>query len=177
MAIAVLGLLTVAQSNAAQAAMSLQSFSLTDTFTNLPTASPSSATYDSTSPQFTVQAFDANLGTLTSTTVVWATTATFTGIPGTAGSSGFAGFSAGGNTYIDTISYGSGYGVTFSVNLASTGVTDQLLSSNADITYDSSILAAFIGPSSYIISYKNSGQPGNSPPLSITATSSPAAPP
>ena len=78
MAIAVLGLLTVTQSNAAQAAMSLQSFSLTDTFTNFPAASPSSATYDSTSPRLTVQAFEANLGTLTSTTVVWATTATFT---------------------------------------------------------------------------------------------------
>lgn len=167
---AALGLLTVTQANPAQAVTSLQSFSLTDTFTNFPAESSTTAQKAFVVPQFTVQPFDINLGTLTSTTVVWATTASFSGTPGSALSSGSVSLNVGGSVYVNTTSYGGNGGGTcnggvapFSVNLASVGVTTQFLSSNAGYTYNSNILAAFIGPSPYTIQWLNIGGLNNSP--------------
>jgi hypothetical protein len=131
-ALGALGLLTMTQANPAQAVTLLQPFTTTDTFTSFPAASSVQATYYPPLPQFTVQPFNTALGTLTSTTIIWATTTSFSGTVGSASGNGSASFSLGGSYYVDGASYfgngngGGGGGIpgdTFSVNIASYGNT------------------------------------------------------
>ncbi len=172
LALGAMGLLTMTQANPAQAVTLLQPFTTTDTFTNFPTASSVEATYYPPLPQFTVQPFNTALGTLTSTTIIWATTASFSGTVGSAPGNGNASFSLGGSYSVDGASYagnGSGNsgggspGNTFSFNVASYGNTYQFLTSNAGVTYPPAILADFIGANPYSISQENTSNPGNSP--------------
>lgn len=172
LAIAALGLLTVAASNPAQAITSVQTFTTTDTLTSFAPASATQQTYYSPFPTFSVQPFNASLGTLTKTTIVWATTAAFNGTIGSAAGNGSASFSFGGTYYVDGVSYagnGSGNGGggnpsdTFSVSIASYGDTEEFLTSNAGVTYDPNILADFIGALAFPITYENTSNPGNSP--------------
>ncbi len=165
-ALGALCLLTVTQSNPAKAATSLQSFSLTDTFTAFPAASATGAVQDFIIPQFTVLPFDTNLGTLTSTTVVWATTASFSGTTGSADPQGLVQLDFAGNTSVNTTSYsgfsggngtGAGSNLPISVNLASFGITNIFLPATADAT----IQAAFIGPNPYTIEWSNNGSSPN----------------
>jgi hypothetical protein len=173
-AIGALGLLTVAVSQPAWAVTSVQPFTTTDTFTITSPASPVQATYYSPLPQFTVLPFNTALGTLTSTTIAWATTASFSGTVGAAEGGGGAGFSFGGSYFVDGAPYagnGSGggdggtTGSTLSINIASYGSTYQFLSSDAGIYYDPNILAAFIGLNPYPITYS---QGGNNSPYSFS---------
>jgi len=105
LALGAMGLLTMTQANPAQAVTLLQPFTTTDTFTNFPTASSVEATYYPPLPQFTVQPFNTALGTLTSTTIVWATTASFSGTVGAASTGGSSGFNFGGGYAINGTSY------------------------------------------------------------------------
>jgi len=171
-AIGALGLLTVTVSNRAQAATSLQTFTTTDTFTAFPTASASSATYYSPLPQFTVQPFNAHLGTLTSTLVTWSTTASFTGTVGSASGGGSASFSFGGQYEVDGIAYagngtgngnGTSAGNTFSVNVGPYGNSNLFPTTNAGVTYNPLILADFQGANPFSIAHLNSTNPGNTP--------------
>jgi len=164
-AISALGLLTVAASHPAWAVTSVQPFTTTDTFTNFPAASSVSATYRPHLPQFTVQPFNAALGTLTSTTIVWGTTASFSGTVGAASASGNSSLSAGGSYAVDGVQYGGGgggnggggnTGDTFSFNIASFGDTRQFLTSGAGVSYDPLILADFIGANPYSIVFEDS---------------------
>lgn len=172
LAIAALGLLTVAASNPAQAVTSVQTFSASDSFSSFNPASSSQQTYYSPVPSFSVQPFNASLGTLTKTTIVWATTAAFNGTVGSAAATGSASFSFGGSYYVDGVSYagnGTGNGSggnpsdTFSVSIASYGDTEEFLSSNAGVTYDPNILADFTGALAFPITYENTSNPSNSP--------------
>lgn len=170
-AISALGLLTVTASHPAWAVTSVQPFTTTDTFTSFPAASSVQATYYSPFPQFTVQPFNTALGTLTSTTIVWASTASFSGTVGAAPGTGGTSFSFGGSYFVDGATYGGNgtddrgggnSGETFSVNIASYGNTDLFPTSNAGVTYNPAILADFIGTNPYPISYLGSN-PGSSP--------------
>jgi ABC-type sugar transport system permease subunit len=173
-ALGAMGLLTMTQANPAQAVTLLQTqtFTQADTFTNFPTASAIQATYNSILPQFTVQPFNAGLGTLTSTGIVWETIASFTGTSGTADASGSASFSLSGGYYVNNISYsgnggGNGNGApsgnTFSVNVSPITKDTQFLTSQAGVTYDPAILTSFLGGFPYTITYGNGGSPFTSP--------------
>ena len=144
----------------AQAATAVQSFTLTDTFSSFPTASSTQATQVFATPLFTVQPFNANLGTLTNTVVVWSTSASFTGAAASGG--GTAALSVSGSTFINTNVYGgngNGNGAsspdtnTFSVNLAPVGIATTFLPGSGNPAFQ----AAFTGPSPYTIKWFNSG--------------------
>lgn len=164
-AIGALGLLTVAQSNPALAATSLQTFSSTDTFTAFSPASASTATYNSVLPQFTVQPFDSGLGTLSSTGIIWNTVVSFTGTSGTAAGTGEVTINVGsGNQYyINSIAYaGAGggggnvaaSGTTFSVNSSPSPITTTTTQfPNPASSYNPAILADFLGSTPYTITY------------------------
>jgi len=160
-ALGAMGLLTVTQANPAHAVSVLQSFSLTDTFTNFPTANNNLTTYYFPFPEFTVQPFDATLGTLTSTEIIWQTTAFFNGFTGNATGSGSATFQNSGLTLVNAISYG-GYGSgggggaapLSALNvIASQGGNTRLFTS----TSNPAILAAFLGTNPFTIAFKSSG--------------------
>lgn len=162
-AISALGLLTVAQSNPAYAATSLQTFNSTDTFTAFSPASAASATYNSVLPQFTVQPFDSGLGTLSSTGIIWNTVVSFTGTSGTAAENGQVTINVGGQYYVNSNSYaGAGggggnvaaSGTTFSVNsLPSPITTTTTQFPNPASGYNPAILADFLGSTPYTITY------------------------
>lgn len=157
-AIGALGLLTVAQSNPAHAATSLQTFNSTDTFTAFSPASASSATYNSVLPQFTVQPFDSGIGTLSSTGIIWNTVVSFTGTSGTADGSGTVSILVGGQYYVDSIAYsglgggggnGAASGTTFSANPSS--ITRDTQFSNPASGYNPAILPYFLGSTPFTI--------------------------
>jgi hypothetical protein len=172
LAISALGLLTVAASSPAQAITSIQTFTTTDTFSSFSPASATQATYWSPVASFTVQPFNAALGTFTSATVVWSTTAAFTGTVGTESGTGNASFSFSGTYDVDGAPYfgnGSGNGNvgnpgdTFSTSVASFGSSRLFLASDAGVNYDPNILADFIGANAYPIAYSNAANPSSSP--------------
>jgi hypothetical protein len=143
----------------AQAATAVQSFTLTDTFSSFPAASSIEARQVFATPLFTVQPFNANLGTLTNTVVVWSTSASFTGASASGG--GTANLGVSGSTFINTNSYsgnGNGNGTfspgtsPFSVNLAPVGVTTAFLPGSGNPAFQ----AAFTGPSPYTIKWFDS---------------------
>jgi hypothetical protein len=167
-AIGALGLLTVAQSNPALAATSLQTFSSTDTFTAFSPASASTATYNSVLPQFTVQPFDSGLGTLSSTGIIWNTVVSFTGTIGTAGVGGNVSIGLSGQYYINSNSYaGAGgggrnsaaSGTTFSANSSPSPITKNTQFSNPASGYNPAILAVFLGSTPYTITYASLDSP------------------
>ena len=167
-----LGLITVATASPAQAITAIQNFSTTDTFTSFSPANASATRYFSPLPQFTVQPFNTALGTLTSTTIVWETTASFSGTVGTAAETGSGSFSFGGSYFVGNQSYsgngsgngnGGNSGETISTSITPYGDTELFLTSNAGVTYDPSILAAFLGANPFPISYSNSSNQDSSP--------------
>jgi hypothetical protein len=173
-----LGLLTMAASNPVEATTIIQNFTTTDTFTSFSPAIASTTTYFSPFPQFTVQPFDTALGTLTSTRIVWATTASFTGTIGEAAGGGSASFGLGGTYFIESAAYnGNGSssgngglsGDIFSTTIPSFGVNNLFLTSEAGVTYNPALLTLFIGGSPFSIAYINSSNQDISPyPFSFT---------
>lgn len=164
-AIGALGLLTVAQSNPAHAATSLQTFNSTDTFTAFSPASASTATYRSVLPQFTVQPFDSGLGTLSSTGIIWNTVVSFTGTIGTAGVGGNVSIGLSGQYYINSNSYagagggggnGGPNGTTISANSSPSPVTNNTQFPIPVSGYNPAFLALFLGSSPYTITYGGS---------------------
>lgn len=167
----VLGLLTMAISNPVQAFTLIQNFTTTDTFNSF-LESESSTAYFSPFPEFTVLPFDTSLGTLTNTTIAWATTASFTGTIGQAAPSGSASFSFGGSYFVESTSYngngsssgnGGNPGDTFSATIPSYGNTSNFLTSEAGVTYNPVLLTSFLGISPFPISYFNQGNQDDSP--------------
>jgi MYXO-CTERM domain-containing protein len=109
---------------------------------------------------------------LTSSTIVWETTATFTGVVGTEAASGSASYSLGGSYWVGNSSYaanGSGggnggpTGSTISVNLSPFGNSTEFLPSGAGPLYNPAILAAFLGVDNFSLSYGSSISPNISP--------------
>ena len=166
-----LGLLMVAASSPAKAIISTQNFTTTETFTDF---APNSANtiFFFPFPQFTVQPFDTSLGTLISTTIAWATTASFNGTIGTAAESGFANFSFNGTYFVDNLNYfgsnssagnGGTQGNPLTVNVPAYGATTLLLTAEAGIKYNPNLLVAFQGPNSFSLTYRNTTNPDGSP--------------
>jgi hypothetical protein len=158
-ALGAMGLLTVTQANPAQAVTVLQSFSLTDTFTNFPTATISPTKYFFPFPEFTVQPFNATLGTLTSTQIVWQTTGFFNGFTGNApGNLGGVSWTNSGSTRVNDISYG-GYGISGNGNAADVSPLNAIANPGGNTTLFTStsnptIFAAFLGTNPFTIAFK-----------------------
>lgn len=158
-ALGAMGLLTVTQANPAQAVTVLQSFSLTDTFTNFPTATISPNKYFFPFPEFTVQPFNATLGTLTSTQIVWQTTGFFNGFTGNApGNLGGVSWTNSGSPRVNDIPYGtyglggggSAPGVSPLNVIANPGGNTTLFTNTSNPT----IVAAFLGTNPFTIAFK-----------------------
>lgn len=166
-ALGAIGLLTMIPWNPAKAAVKVLQYSVTDTLTNFQ-VSP----YYFPSPQFSVQPFSAALGTLTSATIDWTSTGSFTGTTGPSGGNVTLGLN--GSYSVNSFAYpnnggacggGGGAGPNSSLSSTSCAATNSYIFqvSNAGTVYNSNILAAFIGGSNYTIAYKNTGNPGDSP--------------
>lgn len=158
-----LGLMILAPSNRAQAATVVQNFTYTDLLNSF-TASSSQVSYYAPLTLFTVQPFDASLGTFISGETVWSTSAAFTGTIGAEGG-GSAAYNFVGATYLDGNLYdsygdgggsGGGPGSTFSVATGPVSRTDLFLAANAGDSEDPAFVAAFTGASQFSISYSGS---------------------
>ena len=112
----------------------------------------------------TINPFNAALGTLDKVSIHWDYGGSFTGTVGT--SSGSATFSISGTVYVNTTSYngggGDGYnnadpGVTFSVSQSNGVIDNDFLPSDAGVTYDPALLAAFTGLNPYTVTFDNFG--------------------
>lgn len=167
------GLLAVTGATPGKAAMMTQNFTTTETFTGF-AANSTDTSYIFPLAQFSAQPFDASLGTLTSSTIVWATTATFTGVVGNADSSGYAGYSLGGSYWVGNNSYagngsggggGNSSGNSFSVNIEPYGNTKEFLTSEAGFAYNPDILAYFLGDDNFLLTYGSYGS-STSPDIS-----------
>lgn len=155
------GLAVIAQSLPAEALTSVQNFTTTDTLSAF-TALATETSYSPPTPRFTVQPFKAYLGKLNSVTVTWATSSNFTGVVGNADTGGLGEQSFFGpvaisdkvyNGYNNAKGDGGPPASTISYSVGPTGNTTTFLPADAGVTYDSLILASFIGASAYPISY------------------------
>jgi len=155
------GLAVIAQSPPAEALTSVQNFTTTDTLSAF-TEAATGISYSPPTAQFTVQPFKASLGILNSATLTLATSTNFSGMVGNADTYGGVGQSFGGTATINGITYG-GYGNgngnsgapgdTLLLSIAPTGNSTTFLAADAGVSYDPQILAAFIGASTYSLSF------------------------
>lgn len=157
-------LLAITGATPGKAALVTQSFTTTETFTGF-VANSTGTTHIFPLAQFSAQPFDASLGTLTSSTITWATTASFSGVAGNEASVGTASFSLGGTYWVGDDSYaangsgggnGSSAGNSFSINIPPYGNTTEFLTSEAGSTYNPNILASFLGGNDFLLSYGSS---------------------
>lgn len=126
---------------------------------------------------FSVQPFDASLGTLNTATIDWATGANGTVVVRTGTGGGALGFEFGGGVNLNTFPYGgygggggdgAGPGQTIAVNLAPQGTTDSFSAANAGVTFDAGLWDAILGTTPYTLSYTGT-YPGGTP-YRITST-------
>jgi hypothetical protein len=123
---------------------------------------------------FTVQPFDAALGSLLSTTIMWETSGA--GVATASSNGGALTLTNSGGTLVNSSTYG-GYGLgvgggagpnqLFSVTLPANGLTTTFLPPNVSSSYDPVIWAAFTGLNPFSISYQNPSIPG---PYAVTYT-------
>lgn len=126
---------------------------------------------------FSVQPFDASLGTLNTATIEWNTGAIGTVVVGTGTDGGSLGFDFGGEVNLNAFAYGgygggggdgAGSGQTIGVNLAPQGTTNTFSAANAGVTFDAGLWAAILGSTPYTLSYTGSNPGGT--PYRITST-------
>ena len=120
---------------------------------------------------FSVQPFDASLGTLNTATIEWNTGAIGTVVVGTGTDGGSLGFEFGGGVNLNAFAYGgygggggdgAGPGQTIGVNLAPQGTMDIFSAANAGVTFDAGLWAAILGTTPYTLSFTGS-YPGGTP--------------
>jgi hypothetical protein len=120
---------------------------------------------------FSVQPFDASLGTLNTATIEWNTGAIGTVFVWPFTNGGSLGFEFGGGVNLNAFAYGgygggggdgAGQGQTFSVNLAPPVTTNTFSAANAGVTFDAGIWDAILGTTPYTLSYTGS-YPGGTP--------------
>ena len=120
---------------------------------------------------FSVQPFDASLGTLNTATIEWNTGAIGTVVVGTGTDGGSLGFDFGGEVNLNAFAYGgygggggdgAGPGQTIGVNLLPKGTTNTFSAANAGVTFDAGLWAAILGSAPYTLSYTGS-YPGGTP--------------
>jgi len=120
---------------------------------------------------FSVQPFDASLGTLNTATIEWNTWAIGTVFVWPFTNGGSLGFEFGGGVNLNAFAYGgygggggdgAGQGQTFSVNLAPPVTTNTFSAANAGVTFDAGIWDAILGTTPYTLSYTGS-YPGGTP--------------
>lgn len=160
-------LLAITGATPGKAALVTQTFTTTETFTGF-VANSTGTTHIFPLAQFSAQPFDDSLGTLTSSTIAWAITASFSGVAGNEASVGTASFSLGGSYWVGDDSYaangsdggnGSSAGNSFSIDIPLYGNTTEFLTSEAGSTYNSDILASFLGGNDFLLSYGSSTNP------------------
>lgn len=173
--IAVLSALFSLPAQPAAALILQQSFSNSYTQTNF--LGPGTVAVYPPLTSFSVEPFDASLGTLNTATIEWNTGAIGTVVVATGTDGGSLGFDFGGGVNLNAFAYGgygggggngAGSGQTIGVNLAPQGTTNTFSAANAGVTFDPGIWAAILGSTPYTLSYTGS-YPGGTP-YRITST-------